>query len=60
MMKSILIAGVAGAVIVSLLGGVITNTSKSIFPSNTMLSTAGVGFGIGAGVQIAVRLLGVS
>lgn len=60
MLKSVLIAGGVGAVIVVLLGNVITSTSQQIFPTNTMLATAGVGFGIGAGVQITVRLLGIS
>lgn len=58
--KSILVAGLFGAVIVVVLGNVITSTSKSVFPTNTMLSTAGVGFGIGALIQVAVRVTGVS
>lgn len=60
MMKSVIVAGLFGAVIVVVLGNVITSTSKQIFPSNAMLSTAATGFGIGAAIQIAVRVTGVS
>lgn len=60
MMKSVLIAGAFGAVIVTLLGSTFTSFSSQIFPSNTMLSTAATGFAIGASIQIAVRLTGVS
>ena len=58
--KSILVAGAVGAVIVLVLGNVISNISQQVFPNSPMLSTAGVGFGIGAGIQIAVRVMGVS
>lgn len=60
MLKSVIIAGAAGAVIVVVFGGLFSNISQQIFPQSPMLGTAAVGFGIGAGVQVTVRLLGVS
>lgn len=60
MLKSVLIAGAAGAVIVLVLGNVISDLAGTVFPSSPMLGTAAVGFGIGAGVQLSVRMLGVS
>ena len=58
--KSILVAGAFGAIVLVLLGNFLTSTSQQIFPSNPMLATAATGFGIGAGIQLAVRLTGVS
>jgi hypothetical protein len=56
----VLVAGAFGAVILVLLGSMITNISQQVFPSSPMLATAATGFGIGAGIQLAVRLTGVS
>jgi hypothetical protein len=58
--RSVLVAGAFGAIIFVLLGNVISNISQQVFPTSPMLATAGVGFGIGAGIQLAVRLTGVS
>jgi hypothetical protein len=58
--KSVLIAGVFGAIIFVVFGNMISNIGQQVFPSNPMLATAATGFGIGAGIQLAVRLTGVS
>lgn len=60
MMKSVIVAGAAGAVILLLFGNVLSDFGQQAFPGSPMLGTAAVGFGIGAGVQVAVRVLGVS
>ena len=60
MMKSVLIAGAFGAVIVVALGGAFSQAAQTVFPQNTMLATAATGFAIGASIQLAVRLTGVS
>lgn len=60
MMKSVLIAGVAGSIIVLVFGNLLTSVGSTVFPSSPMLGTAATGFGIGVGVQVTVRLLGVS
>jgi hypothetical protein len=60
MITSVLVAGAAGAIIFTLLGSVFSSVSAQIFPSNPTFAAAGTGFAIGAGIQLTVRLLGVS
>lgn len=59
-LKTVLIAGAVGAVIFVVLGNMISSVAQQVFPSNTMLATAATGFGIGAAIQLTVRVTGVS
>ena len=58
--KSIVYAGLVGAGLLLLAGNVFTSIGQSVFPSSPMLGTAATGFAFGAGIQLSVRLLGVS
>jgi hypothetical protein len=56
-LKSVLVAGAIGATLMIIWGFLIAEPPPA---TSSVTSAAGTGFVIGAGVQVGVRLLGVS